>query len=82
MAGDAGPARQVIVPIHVALGTWQRGVGAGESETGCRVIETRASPTRGVVTVLAGLRKFRLHVIRVGCALIVLQVARHALRAR
>lgn len=46
------------------------------------MIEVRGRPSRRRVTRLAGLRKAQLHVIRIGRALIVLQVARNARRVR
>ncbi len=48
---------------------------ASQSEPGCRVIEA-GIPVRGRVATLTGLRESCLHVIRVGCALEIFQVAR------
>jgi len=77
---DAGSVRagEAVVAIHVALLTLQRCVCAGQGESHAGMIEGSASPGCCVVTLLAGLGEVGLHVIGIGRALIVLQVARHA----
>ena len=51
---------------------------SGERESRGRVIEARISPGRGVVAALARLWYSGLHMVGIGRALKVLQVARHA----
>jgi hypothetical protein len=84
VAADAGGVRggQVVVVIDVALGALQGRVRAGQREAGGRVIEGRARPGRRVMALLAGLREARRHVIRVGGALEIGQVAADARRIR
>ena len=84
VAADAGRVgrRQIVIAVHVALGALQRGVGAGQRESGGRVVEGRIAPGRGGVALLAGLREIRLHVIGVGRALEISQMAAHACRVR
>src|SRR6267142_1329150 len=55
-----------------------------QREAGGRVVKGRARPGGGVVTLLTGLREARLHVVRLGGALKIFQVAAHAsgIRAR
>ena len=69
---------QVVVPIHVALSALRGRVRPGQGEPGGRVVEIRAHPRGGVVALRAGLREPGLHVVRVGRALEILQVAAHA----
>lgn len=80
VAGAAGPAIQLVIPVQVTLRTRQRSVRAGQGETGLRVVESSISPRGCVVAGLAGLREPRLHVVGILGALIVLQMARHASR--
>ncbi len=82
VARYAGGARQVVVVVHVAIGTLPRrnGVRPGQRESRAVVVEGRIQPGTCVVTLLAGLRKIRRHVIRIGRALEILQVAGHARR--
>jgi len=67
----------------VAIGTLTRrhGVRARQRETRAVVVERRVQPGTRVVTLLAGLREIRRHMIRVGRALEILQVARDTSRA-
>lgn len=41
------------------------------------MVESRSRPGRRAVALLTGLRKSALHMVRTGCALVVLQVTRH-----
>jgi len=75
VAGRAGSGVQCVVAVHVTLRALQGRVRPGEREPGAGMIECRARPRGGVVASLTGLRKLRLHVIRIGCALEILQVA-------
>lgn len=75
VTGGAGAAVQSIVAVYVALRTGQRDVRPGQCESGGSVVESSASPGRGAMATLAGLRKRSLHVVGIGGALIVLQVA-------
>lgn len=78
VAGRTRPTREVVIPVYVALRALHGGMRARQGEARVGMIEGRAAPGGGVVTLLAGLRKRRLHVIRVGGALKVLEVARYA----
>ena len=71
-------AGQVVVAVHVAAGAGDGRVRPGQREPGGRVIEGRIAPGRRRMALLASLREIRLHVIRIGRALEVLQVAAHA----
>jgi len=77
-----GGDRDVVVVIDVAIRTLPRriGVHAGQRKSGLRVIEACRRPTAGGVADLAGLRDALLHVIGVGGAGVVGQVARYASR--
>ena len=70
---------QIIVAVHVAPATGCRGVCARQRKACGRVVEGATAPVRGRMALIASLWKARLHVIRVGRALEVCQVA---LRAR
>ena len=80
VATDAGRIgrSQVVVAIHVALRALHTDVGTDERETRSGVVKSRAGPGRGGVTLLAGLRESRLHMVRIGRALEILQVATDA----
>jgi len=78
-AGRVG-RREVVVAVYVARRAGHRRMRPGQRESGRRVIERSATPVRGVVALLASLRKVRLHVIRIGSALEVRQVATRARR--
>jgi len=74
----------VVVVVDVAIRALSRryGVLAGQRESRLRVVEIRWLPGRGRMARLAILRKTKLHVIRIGRALEVLQVTRNARRIR
>lgn len=80
MARDACGVRQVVVIVQVTIGTLPRRhrVCAGKRESRTAVIECRIQPGGCVVALLATLRKVRRNVVRVGRALIVLEVAANA----
>jgi hypothetical protein len=75
VAGDAGCSGQVVIAIHMTLRALQRGVRAGEREAHRVVVKRCRLPRRSAMAGLAGLRKTALHVIGIGRALIILQVA-------
>ena len=77
VARYAGVGRQVKVVINVAVraSSWRHRVRPGERESGAVVVKRCIRPTTSVVALVAGLREIRRDVIRVGCALEVLQVA-------
>ena len=75
-------ARQVVIAIHVTLRALQAGVRTGQRESGGVVIESGARPGSGGMALLASLREAGLHVIRIGRALEILQVAADARRVR
>ena len=84
VTADAGCDRQIVVIVHMALGALPRRncVHACERER-CRVmVERSIRPRRGVMALLTGLRELRRNVIRIGRALIVLQMAAYASYAR
>lgn len=76
----AGSRGQVVVVVDVAIGAEPRrtGVRAGEYKPGRGVIKSRIQPGRRVVTLFAGLREVRRDVVRIGGALVILQMASHA----
>ena len=78
MASRAGAAGQVVTTVHVALHTRQAGVCSGKGESSTRVVEGCISPGSGAMAALTGLRHCCLHVIRIGRALVILQMARDA----
>ena len=59
----------------------RHGVQSGERETGAGMVKSRVHPVGGVVTRIARLREIRGDVIRIGRALIVLEMAAHTRRA-
>lgn len=75
VARRAGPGVQTVVAVHMTLRALQGGVRAGKREPGAGMIESGAGPRGRVVASLTGLRKLRLHVIRIGRALVVLHMA-------
>lgn len=76
-AETVGRNRRVIV-VHVAAGTCNRCVCAGQRETGVVVIETRRAPGCGAVAYITLLRETRGHMVRVVGAFEVIQVAADA----
>ena len=73
---------QIVVTIHVALRTLDVDVRSSQRETCGGVIERRRRPVGRAMALLASLREARAHVVRVGGALEILQVAAHASRVR
>ena len=63
--------------MAIGAGPWGNCVQSGERETRGCVVEGRVHPIRGVVTGIACLREVRGHVIRIGRALKVLEMAGH-----
>ena len=78
-AGSVG-AGQVVVAIYVALCALHAGVRPGQRESSGRMVEIRAHPCSRGVALLASLREARLHVIRIGRALEIFQMAADASR--
>ena len=74
MAAHAGGRGDVVVVIDVAIRTLPRRhrVRSGQREPGGVVVEGCIQPTGGAVTLLAGLREVRRHVIRIRGALEIL----------
>ncbi len=73
---------QGIVPVHVALRALHGGVRSRQGEAGAVVIEGRIIPRSRGVALLAVCRESGLHVVRIGCAVEVLHMARTAIRGR
>ena len=73
---------QGIVPVHVALRALHGGVRSRQGEACAVVIEGRIIPRSRGMTLLAVCRESRLHVVRIGCAVEVLHMARAAIRGR
>src|SRR6185369_11167826 len=78
MAGRTRAAAQGVISVYVTLSTRQGDVRPGQRESGSRVVESGASPGRGAVATLTSLGQRSLHVVGIGGALVVLQVARDA----
>ena len=76
MARNAGRAAQVVVVVHVAVGTLPRrhSMRSSQREVHQRVIETRRLPGYRGVALLAGLGEVGRYVIGVGRSLKILQV--------
>jgi len=74
MARHAGGAGQVVVVVHVTIRTLSRRdrMRTGQGESGAAVVERGIQPGSRVVTLVAGLREVRAHVIRIGRALKIL----------
>jgi len=74
---DAGGAGQVVVVVDVAIGALARWhcVRSGQDESGAVVVERGVQPGAGAMALVAGLREVAGHVVRIRCALIVLEVA-------
>ena len=81
MASDAGRAGQVVIVIDVAIGAGARRdrVQAGEREPGGVVIKRGIQPGAGAMALVASLWEVRGDVIRIGRALIALEMAGHTL---
>jgi hypothetical protein len=65
---------QTVVAIHVALRTLQAGMRSGQRKSGRRVIERRARPRCRAVAGVASRWERCLHVVRIGCGLVILHV--------
>ena len=76
----SGQVRVIVVDVAVGAESRRHGVGTGERESGLAVVEVGVGPGDGVVTELACLRKTGSHVVRIVCAVKVIQVASHARR--
>jgi len=74
MATHAGSSGDVVVVIDVTVGTLARrhGMRTAQREPGGAVVKRCIQPTGGAVTLLAGLREVRRHVIRIRRALEIL----------
>lgn len=83
MARDASRARNVEVVVEVAIGALARRhrMAPHQGESGTVVVERRVQPSRRVVALIAGLGEVARDVVRIGGAIVVLQVAGHAGRA-
>ena len=84
MATDTSRAGDVVVVVDVAIGALTRWghMGSRQRESRLRVIKLCWLPGRGVVAGFAGLREPSGYVVRIRRVLEILQVARHAGRAR
>ncbi len=80
VARHAGGVGQVVVSVHVALGTLRGHVGPGQREAGLAVIECGISPRRRRVAGSAGGRDSCLGVIGIRRSLEILHVARNTIR--
>jgi hypothetical protein len=72
-----GGNRRVVV-VHVAVGTRHAGVSAGQRKWRVVVIERCRYPSRRVVADVALLGNPSLHVVGIGCALVILEMTRNA----
>ena len=87
VALHTSPARETVRAARteggvVALRALQGNVCPRQRESGGGVIKAAAGPVRRVMALLAGLREPRLHVIRIGRALEIRQVALHTSSTR
>jgi len=78
MAIYAGSTGDVVIAIGVTLGALHIGVRAGKGPTRCGMIESRGRPVSGAVTDFTLLGEAAGDVIRIVCALIVLEMAAYA----
>ena len=80
---DARSIGDVVVIVDVAVGALSRrnGVTARQVKSGAVVVESRIQPGTRAVALVAGLREVRRDVVRVGRALVVLEMTCHAGRA-
>lgn len=74
VAGRARATGQVVVPVDVALCTWQRGVRSGQGEAGASVIKSGIAPGSCVVAGLAVGGELGLHMVGIVGAVVVLHV--------
>lgn len=74
MTINTSPAGQAVIPIDVTLRALQAGMRSGQGEAGAGMVESRSSPGRSVVALLASLGEIGHDVIGVGGALVVLEV--------
>ena len=84
VARHAGCARQVVIVVHVAIGTlpWRNRMRSRKGEVDQRVVERCGLPRRRRVALSAIRREVRYHVIRIRGALEILQVTANTSRAR
>ena len=82
MAAHTGRARQVIVPVLVAVAALELQVPTGQREAALGMIERGRLPRRRAVANRAVGGKSACGMIRIGRVLIVLHVARRACCAR
>lgn len=82
VARDARCARQVEVPVGVALIALQLRVSTRQRESHRIMIEVRRLPGRGGMALLAGLRDAQRDVVGIARSLVVRQVAAYAGRRR
>ena len=80
MTTDTSRTGDVVIPVRMALAALDGAMRSGQRPAGRSVIEAGRSPGRGVVAYLALLRKSRRCVIGIGCAVVILQMARNARR--
>lgn len=78
VTAHACSAGEVIVVVNVARGARSRRMRSRQRETGSSMIERRRLPRRRAMANFASLRESLLRVVRIGGALIILQVTRHA----
>ena len=73
-------AVQIVIVVHVAVGTSSRwhGVTSGEWEAGGAVIKRGIQPGASAVALVASLREIRADVVGISRSLVVLQVTRNA----
>jgi len=83
MARHAGRVRNRVIVVDVAIGASARRhhVASRQREAGAVVVKGRIEPGRSAMALVAGLREVRCHVIGIGRALEILQMAGDAGRA-
>jgi len=80
VAGHASGVGQVVVSVDVALRAGRSSMRTSEWEPGVGMVEAGICPRSGVVAGGACGRDASLRVIRIGCALVILHVARSTVR--
>jgi hypothetical protein len=80
MARAAGPARQLIVVIRVAMRALQVRMPAGQRKPNRVVVKICRLPGAGGVAGLAGLREIKCHVVGISGFLEIREMASHACR--